>query len=190
MKLWREQGIAPPVIAVNVSLLQLKSGSEFVQDVTDTLMRTGLSPNDLELDVTESMLAKATLAQNDVLERLQQLGVRIALDNFGTEYSSFDYLRTYRINHLKVAQTFIEKATDDPKQAATIRAIIGAARELGIQVIAEGVETKEQRALLISIGSGTSGQGFYFSKPVRAQRATELLMHGVIDQPIDQTAAE
>jgi len=189
MKRWREQGIAPPVIAVNVSFLQLKTGEEFVREITETLVRTGLSPQDLELDVTESMLAQATLAQNNILDRLQQLGVRIALDNFGTEYSSFDYLRTYRVNHLKVAKTFIERATDDPKQAATIRAIIGVARELGIQVIAEGVETKEQRALLISIGSTTRGQGFYFSGPVRANRASELLTQKTIERPTVQDAA-
>jgi diguanylate cyclase (GGDEF)-like protein/PAS domain S-box-containing protein len=188
MKLWRDQGIGPPVIAVNVSILQLKAGTEFIRDVTGTLAKAGVAPSDLELDVTESMLARMTLSQNDVLDRLQQLGVRIALDNFGTEYSSFDYLRTYRVNHLKVARQFIEKATEDPKQAATIRAIIRVARELGIQVIAQGVETKEQRALLISIGSPTA-QGFYFSEPVRAQRATELLTRGAIERPSDQSAA-
>jgi EAL domain-containing protein (putative c-di-GMP-specific phosphodiesterase class I) len=137
----------------------------------------GLPPEILELDVTESVLAQATLAQNDVLDRLRQLGVQIALDHFGTEYSSFDYLRTYHVNHLKMAHEFIEHASADPAKSATVRAIIGVARELGIQVIAEGVETKEQRALLVSIGSGTRGQGIYFSGPVPPNEAGELLRH-------------
>jgi diguanylate cyclase (GGDEF)-like protein/PAS domain S-box-containing protein len=182
MKTWRDEGMAPATVSVNVSLAQLKTGPQFVREVSGLLAQYGLSPGDLELDVTESMLAQATLAQNDVLDRLRQMGVRIALDNFGAEYSTFDYLRTYRVNHLKVARKFVEKATSDPQQAATIRAIIGAAREMGIQVIAEGVETQEQRALLVSIGSATRGAGFLFSEAVPAARATELLKKGVIDR--------
>ncbi len=129
------------------------------------------------------MLAKVTLAQNNVLDRLEALGIRIALDDFGNEYSSFDYLRAYRVNHLKVAREFIENATVDTSQAATVRAIIGAAKELGIQVIAEGVETSEQRALLLAIGPTTRAQGFYFSEPVESGKATELLEKGSIEQP-------
>ncbi|HEV2561825.1 MAG TPA: EAL domain-containing protein [Rhizomicrobium sp.] len=189
MKLWRAQGIAPPVIAVNVSLFQLKAGSEFIKDITNALAKAELPADALELDVTESMLAQATLSQNDVLDRLQQLGVRIALDHFGTEYSSFDYLRTYRVSHLKVAHEFIQKATEDPAQAATVRAIIGVARELGIHVIAEGVETNEQRALLVSIGAATRGQGFLFSGAVPAAQATELLKQRVIKGAAQDNAA-
>lgn len=128
------------------------------------------------------MLARVTFAQNDVLDRLQDIGVRIALDDFGTDYSSFEYLRAYRFNHLKVARQFIENATKDSAQAATVRAIIGVARELGIQVIAEGVETRDQRALLLALGGATRGQGFYFSEPVEVGRATELLKKGTIDR--------
>ncbi|HUJ04329.1 MAG TPA: EAL domain-containing protein [Rhizomicrobium sp.] len=189
MKRWREAGLAPPVMSVNVSLAQLKTGPQLVREIVQLLAEYRLAPGDLELDVTESMLAQATLAQNDVLDRLRQAGVRIALDNFGAEYSTFDYLRTYRVNHLKVARKFVEKATEDPQRAATIRAIIGAAREMGIQVIAEGVETQEQRALLVSIGSATRGAGFFFSEAVPAGAATDLLKKGVIDRA-DKTAAE
>lgn len=180
MAAWREEGLAPPVMAVNVSINQLKRGQEFVQELLAMLERHGMRPDELELDVTESMLAKVTLAQNDVLDRLADAGVRLALDDFGTEYSTFDYLRAYRVNHLKVARQFIETAAHDSTQAATVRAIIGAARELGIKVIAEGVETREQRSLLLSIGRTTKGQGFYFSEPVRPDRATDLLRQGAI----------
>lgn len=189
MRKWRDAGIAPPVMSVNLSLAQLKMGAQFVRELLAVLEQWNLQPADLELDVTESMLAQATLAQNDVLDRLREKGVRIALDNFGAEYSTFEYLRAYRVNHLKVARRFVEKATEDPQRAATIRAIIGAAREMGIQVIAEGVETQEQRALLVSIGSGTHGAGFLFSHAVPAERATDLLKKGVIEQA-GQTAAE
>jgi len=180
MAAWREAGVAPPVLAVNVSMNQLKRGQDFVQELLSVLDRHGMKPLELELDVTESMLAKVTLAQNDVLDRLADAGVRLALDDFGTEYSTFDYLRAYRVDHLKVARQFIESAAQDSGQAATVRAIIGAARELGIKVIAEGVETQEQRSLLLSIGRTTKGQGFYFSEPVHPDRATELLRLGSI----------
>jgi diguanylate cyclase (GGDEF)-like protein/PAS domain S-box-containing protein len=187
MQAWRKAGIAPPVMAVNVSMHQLKSGPEFVALVNETLKRHGLPASCLELDVTESMLAKVTLAQNDVLDRLADSGVRLALDDFGQEYSTFDYLRAYRVNHLKVARQFIENATRDKGQAATVRAIIGVGRELGIKVIAEGVENDQQRNLLLSIGRSTKAQGFYFSEPVPPERAAELLKEGAIT-PADEPA--
>ena len=189
MRAWRDEGLAPPVIAVNVSMLQLKNGAEFVRDVCEVLAETGLQPGELELDVTESMLARVTLAQNEVLDRLREMGVKIALDDFGADYSSFGYLRAYRVHHLKVARRFVENATQDPAQAATVRAIIGAAKELGIQVIAEGVETQDQRALLLSLNAGARGQGFYFSEPVEAEHATELLQKGSIDHADEQPTA-
>jgi diguanylate cyclase (GGDEF)-like protein/PAS domain S-box-containing protein len=175
MRAWKDAGIAPPVIAVNVSLLQLKNAREFIADVTQTLAKWKLEPADLELDVTELMLAQVGWAQNDVLAQLRELGVKIALDDFGTDYSSFDYVRTYKVNHLKIARTFIDAAAHDPESAATIRAIIGLAHELGIEVIAEGVETAEQRAMLQSIGEHMEAQGFYFSQPVGHGSATEML---------------
>ncbi|WP_020681183.1 putative bifunctional diguanylate cyclase/phosphodiesterase [Marinobacterium rhizophilum] len=180
MHRWRNQGTAPPVITVNLSLAQIKSGDELVRDVSATLAKWGLQPSDLKFDVTEATLAQTKWTRNDVLPQLRELGVKIAIDDFGTEYSSFDYLKTYRVNHLKIAQTFINAATDDADSATTVRAIINFARELGIGIIAEGVETKEQRALLISAGATTQAQGFYFSEAVDSRRASELLQCGSI----------
>jgi EAL domain-containing protein (putative c-di-GMP-specific phosphodiesterase class I) len=85
-----------------------------------------------------------------VLPQLRELGVKIAIDDFGSEYSSFDYVRAYRVNHLKIARSFINRSTTDPQSAATIRAIVNFARDIGIVVIAQGVETKQQRDLLTS----------------------------------------
>jgi diguanylate cyclase (GGDEF)-like protein/PAS domain S-box-containing protein len=185
MKLWRDQGIAPPVIAINLSLSQLKTGRELVQDVAATIKKWGLSAADVEFDVTEATLAQTTWSQNDVLAQLRQLGARIAIDDFGTEYSSFDYLRTYDVGHLKIARSFIDQAAKDPERAATIRAIITLARELGVEVIVGGVETEEQHSLLVSIGSSIKAQGFYFSEPVASEQAQALLRSGSIhpDKP-------
>ena len=166
MRLWRDEGLAPPVIAVNLSLFQLKSGQELFRTVTETIAKWGLAPSDLEFDVTEATLAQLTWTQNEVLPRLRELGVKIAIDDFGSEYSSFDYVRTYRVNHLKIAQSFINRSTEDPESAAIVRAIVNFARDVGIGVIAQGVETEQQRALLASTDSTTLAQGFHFSKAV------------------------
>jgi diguanylate cyclase (GGDEF)-like protein/PAS domain S-box-containing protein len=181
MSLWRAEGLTLPVIAVNLSLLQLKHGQELVHDVTETLAKWGLVASDLEFDVTEATLARLTWAQNEVLPQLRQLGVKIAIDDFGSEYSSFDYIRAYRVNHLKIAQSFINRSTTDPECAATIRAIVNFAHDVGIVVIAQGVETKQQQDLLTSAKSTTQAQGFQFSKAVAADRAGELLRAGRIE---------
>jgi diguanylate cyclase (GGDEF)-like protein/PAS domain S-box-containing protein len=183
MGAWRDAGMAPSVIVVNLSLSEIKTGQELVSRVADAISRWQLSPPDLEFDVTEATLAQVTWAQNDVLERLRRLGVKIAIDDFGTEYSSFEYLRAYHVNHLKIAQEFIGAAAHEPERAATVRAIINLARELGIGVIAEGVETEEQRRLLLASGSTTQAQGFYFSAAVDADRAGDLLRQGSIRPP-------
>ncbi len=180
MRTWLDAGIAPAVIAVNVSILQLRGPKEFMREIRDTLAKWRLSAGQLELDVTESMLAKIVWAGNDVLSDLRALGVRIALDDFGTGYSSFEYLRKYQISYIKIAQSLTNKATQDPEQAQTVRAIINLARELKIGVIAEGVETAQQRLLLSSIGPSTKAQGFLFSKPVTASQAANLLRIGAI----------
>ena len=188
LRRWRDEGVGPPVISINLSSVQINAGSELVGEVRKCIAKWRLAPGDLEFDVTEAALAQATLAHSGVLAELRRLGAKIALDDFGTEYSSFDYLRAYRVNHLKIAQSFIAEAVADPDRAATIRAIIGLAREFGIGVIAEGVETEEQRALLVATGSTTRAQGHYFSAAVAVSRAEELLRQGHI-MPQAATAA-
>lgn len=178
MSIWRKEKLQLAVIAVNLSLFQLKSGQELVRDVTETLKKWGLAPSDLEFDVTEATLAQLTWTQNPILPQLRELGVKIAIDGFGSEYSSFDYVRAYRVNHLKIAQSFINRSTTDPESAATIRAIVNFARDIGIIVIAQGVETEQQRDLLTLTDITTQAQGFHFSKAVGAERASEMLRNG------------
>jgi diguanylate cyclase (GGDEF)-like protein/PAS domain S-box-containing protein len=180
LSMWRAAGLALPVIAINLSLFQLKSGQDLVRDVTDTIRKWGLAPSDLEFDVTEATLAQLTWTHNEVLPQLRELGVKIAIDDFGSEYSSFDYVRAYRVNHLKIAQSFINQSTRDPECAATIRAIVNFAHDIGIAVIAQGVETAQQRDLLSSADRSAQAQGFHFSKAVGADQAGELLRQGRI----------
>ena len=187
---WRQAGIAPPILAVNLSLKQLQTGEALVGVITQTLTKWGLSPKHLELDVTESMLAHVTLHKNAVLDRLHQLGVRIAIDDFGTQYSSLDYLRTYRVSRVKIPRSMIDSATRDPEASAMVRAIVGLGRELGVDVVAQGVETEQQRDLLSCAPSPTKVQGFYYSAPVPAAEATELLRQRFVEPRLTQKSGQ
>ena len=193
MSSWRNAGISPKILAVNLSLAQLRTGDEFIQSVIMTLAKWRLTPKDLELDVTESMLAYATWACNDVLERLQQLGVIIAIDDFGTQYSSLDYLKHYRVSRLKIPRAVITAASQqDQENAAMVRAVIGLARELNIEVMAQGVENEAQQDLLSAATFTTKVQGFYYSPPVPASGATDLLRQGLIEprlSPVSEATA-
>jgi EAL domain-containing protein (putative c-di-GMP-specific phosphodiesterase class I) len=182
MSLWREEGVQPPVVAINLSLGQLRQGSELVREVVESLAKWQLDPTALEFDVTESTLAQMTWTHNDVLPQLRALGVRIAIDDFGTEYSSFEYLRTYRVNHLKIAQSMLKRAIDDPDSAATVRAIMNLAREARIGIIIEGLETEEQLAFFHSTDPTTLAQGYYFSGAVVANEAGDFLRTGTMEQ--------
>jgi diguanylate cyclase (GGDEF)-like protein/PAS domain S-box-containing protein len=179
MRQWHDEGVKPPPMTMNISLAQLKNSRELLNDVRTALEKWKLQPSDLGFDVTEATLAHVTLMRNDVLSELRQLGVGISIDDFGSEYSSFDYLRTYRVNHLKITPAFLND--DDPDRAATVRAIIKFAHELGIGVVTEGVETEEQ----LDLTSSTSiiAQGFYFSDPLAAEEAQALLKQGHIAPP-------
>ncbi|WP_431196849.1 GGDEF/EAL domain-containing response regulator [Pseudomonas baetica] len=152
MRAWRDQNMAPPLIAIRLSLVQLKTGPELIYDVLRTTARWNLCPWDLRFDVTEGTLAQTKWTHNDILPRLCELGVKIAINDFGTEYSSFDYLKTYKVNHLKLTQRFLDSATSNTDNAMTLRAILNFAGEAGIRVTAEGVETQEQRDALMSSG--------------------------------------
>jgi EAL domain-containing protein (putative c-di-GMP-specific phosphodiesterase class I) len=180
MKIWSDAGIAPPQIAINLSMAQLKGSTELIQDVRDITAQWGLSPSVLEFDVTEATLAQTTLASNDALSRLREIGAKVAIDDFGTEYSSFTYPRAYGVSHLKIARDYIARAVDRPEIAATVRAIIHLARELGIGVIAEGVETEQQRSLLVATGAATKAQGHLFSVAVDADSAGAMLRAGTV----------
>ncbi len=168
-------------MAVNLSLSQLNRGRDLVEEVKQCLARWRLAPADLEFDVSEGTLAHLKWSQSDVLPKLRALGVQIAIDNFGSEYSWFDYVREYGINHLKISRTYIARSATDPQSEATIRAIVNFAREVGIEVIAQGVETGQQRALLDATQGTAQAQGFHFSAPVSASEAGKLLRVGVLN---------
>ena len=178
MRMWRDEGLVVPVIAINLSLVELNAGDDLVREVSRMIAKWRLASSDIEFDVTEATLAQLASAQSGVLAQLHQLGVNIAIDDFGSEYSSFEYIRAYRVKHLKIAQSFIRKSTLDAESVATTHAIVNFAKAVGIGIIAQGVETEEQRALLAATDFSTRAQGFHFSEAVGAARAGELLRQG------------
>jgi diguanylate cyclase (GGDEF)-like protein len=173
-----DEGIAPPSTAVNLSAVQFKAPLELEADINTILAEAGLPRQFLELELTETALMETSREHNDVLQRLQQSGIRLAIDDFGTGYSSLDYLRRFPVERLKIAQNFIARIADSRGDAAIVKAAIGLARELNIRVIAEGVETEAQLELLRRWGC-EQVQGYFFSKPLPAEQITRLLRRGL-----------
>lgn len=185
MKAWVDAGIAPPTIAVNLSANQLKSPLDLEQAITSILAETGLSPHALEVELTETALMEKTGPQAGVLSRLLAMGIRLAIDDFGTGYSSLEYLRRLAVDRIKIAQIFIKNIDKEPNDAKIVRAAISLARELNVEVIAEGVET-EQQLELIKSWRCEQVQGFYYARPSSANAVAALLRVGTIG-PSGQT---
>jgi diguanylate cyclase len=137
------------------------------------LAKYSVAVGQLELELTESVLMEAAQRHSEELERLRKIGLRVVIDDFGTGYSSLDYLRSFRVSRLKIDRRFISGVTVNPDDATIVRAV-GLARSLGIEVVAEGIETSEQREFLLSNGRQI-GQGYYFGRPISPTAATTLL---------------
>ena len=124
---WLDSGLAPPLIAVNLSGVQFKRSPELEQDIAASVAEFAIPRHLLELELTESVLMKASRDHNDVLLRLRKAGHRIAVDDFGSGYSSLDYLRRYPVDRIKIAQTFITDIGIEPGNDAIVRAALGLA---------------------------------------------------------------
>jgi predicted signal transduction protein with EAL and GGDEF domain len=183
---FREAGIAPPVVAVNLSALQFKIPRDLEDRITATVDEFSVPPARIELELTESVMMQATQQHGDVLVRLRAMGFRIAIDDFGNGYSSLDYLRRFHVDRIKIPENFIQDLGLVSESAPIVRATISLAHELGITVVAEGVETAAQLAFLRSWGAREI-QGFYYSRPLSASDAAIVLRTGFI-QPNAQPA--
>jgi diguanylate cyclase (GGDEF)-like protein/PAS domain S-box-containing protein len=181
-KAWISAGLSPIRVSVNVSAMQFKTALVLEADIMAALKDTGLPPNLLELELTETVLMAASREHNEVLTRLRRLGIKLSIDDFGTGYSSLDYLRRFPVDHIKIAQSFIKNVESEPGDASVVRAIIGIARVMRIKVIAEGVATRTQLDLLQSWGCNEV-QGFYFARPLPVSGITQLLRDGGVIQP-------
>jgi diguanylate cyclase (GGDEF)-like protein len=172
-KEWQEKGHVPFRISTNVSS-RLFQQYDLPKTILDILKGTGLGPESLELEITESVAMQDLQASMDILWKLSGLSIRVAMDDFGTGYSSLAYLKKFPIHLLKIDRAFIKEMQNNPEDQTIVKAIIAMARTLNIEVIAEGVEHADQRDLLKAFGCNLA-QGFYFSKPLPVQDFTELL---------------
>lgn len=161
-------------ISVNVSVVQLNQ-KNFVDIVKKVLDETGLEPQYLTLEITESILIKSLECNIRKLDKLRKLGVRIALDDFGKGYSSLSYIMNLPIDILKIDKCFVDEITRDPKKQSIMESIILLAQKIDLKVVAEGVEVKEQYDILRKQNCDKI-QGYYFSKPLSAEEATEKLI--------------
>ncbi|HAI60112.1 MAG TPA: GGDEF domain-containing protein [Xanthomonadaceae bacterium] len=173
LRQWQDAGLADLSCSVNVSVLQLLR-APLAQQVAAAIAVCGLAPDRLELELTESMVMKNAEETRAVLDQLREVGVRIAIDDFGTGYSSLVYLKRLPIDTLKIDKAFIGDLTDDPDDKAITATIITMAHSLGLQVVAEGVETSEQLVYLRDQGCDEV-QGYWLSRPLETDHALGFL---------------
>jgi EAL domain-containing protein (putative c-di-GMP-specific phosphodiesterase class I) len=170
---WRDAGIEPVRVSVNVSALQLQHDKVF-EKVESLLDKYELAGEDLELEITENVLVADMEATVAILEQVRTLGVKVSIDDYGTGYSSLSYMKQLPVDALKIDRCFIVDICTDRADQAIVNSTIVLANNLGMSVIAEGVEEADQVALLQSYGCNHI-QGFYFSKPLREEPFTKLL---------------
>jgi len=159
-------------VSVNLSARQFTEG-DLIDDIRRTLARTGLDPEALELEITESVLMDHSEAGIRTLSEIRDLGVRLVLDDFGTGYSSLAYLKHLPLDTIKIDRTFVA-GIEDPADRSIVEAVVALAHGLGIGVVAEGIETKAQADKLRELGCDL-GQGYLFSRPVPADGTLALL---------------
>lgn len=180
---WQSAGFAPVTITVNISNVQFRQ-SNFVETIQDALSDTGLDPRYLELEISESIVMKATENIFATLQHLKALGVQIAIDDFGTGYSSLSNLKRYPIDKLKIDRSFIRDLFANADERSIVSAIIAVAHNLNLKVIAEGVETEQQLAFVKDKGSDGI-QGFLLGLPMPADSFEEILKKGkVFREPV------
>lgn len=167
-KSWLEEGMVPLVMSVNLSAVQFRH-PDLPKLVTRILEEEGLPPEYLELELTEGVAMHDPQAAIAVMNKLHGLGVRMSIDDFGTGYSSLSHLKKFKVYKLKIDQSFVRDISTDPEDKAIVGAIIHMAKSLGLQTIAEGVETPGQLAFLREQGCDEV-QGYYYSKPLPAEQ--------------------
>jgi len=181
---WRKAGLAPVKLALNLSARQLHQPG-LVETIAETLRKVNMDPKWLELEVTESSLVEDLPQAQYILSALQQLGVSIALDDFGSGYSSLNYLRRLPISTLKVDREFIKDLPSDMEGTRMLRGIQALARTIGLEVLVEGVETEAQLQCLQLLGCERA-QGFLLSRPVTADVLTARLIKGKFGSLFDR----
>jgi len=172
-KEWHDAGFPGLIVSVNLSARQLWK-RDFKKTVERILSETGFNPACLDLEITESALMRDIGHSSSVITSLKEIGVGISIDDFGTGYSSLSYLKHFKVDYLKIDQSFVRDLEADTDDMALSEAIIVMAHKLGLKVIAEGIETEGQKQLLVTAGCD-QGQGYLFSRPIPPEEFERLL---------------
>ena len=175
---WQEEGLPAISVAVNVSAVQFRH-EDFCDLIRRVLRETGLAPQFLELELTESLLLADADMTLSVVQELKSMGLTLAIDDFGTGYSSFSYLKQFRVSKLKIDRSFIRDVALNADDAAITAAIISMAKSLRLKVIAEGVEDEAQMSFLRAHHCDEI-QGYYFSKPLAVDKVADKLRGNVL----------
>lgn len=178
---WQQQGLPAVCMAVNLSLRQL-TDDNLIEDIKAALNDSGMAPNLLELEITESMVMYNPGRMISVLAKIKSMGVRLAIDDFGTGYASLAHIKHFPVDTLKVDRSFIRNIPKDAEDKAITEAIIAMGKTLSLTVVAEGVETEEQMNFLKD-HSCDEMQGYYFSKPIMPEQFADLLRKHVSSPP-------
>jgi len=173
---WQQLGLSPLRIGVNLSPKQFRQ-LHMVETIAQVLQETNMDPNYLELEITESMAIEDFEFTYALMQDLNHLGIKLSLDDFGTGHSSLSRLQFLPLDSLKIDQSFIRDLSRNPKSGHIVTAIIALGRSLGLEIIAEGVESKEQLEFLRSLNCNYV-QGFYFHRPLKPEQITVLLRQG------------
>jgi EAL domain-containing protein (putative c-di-GMP-specific phosphodiesterase class I) len=171
---------SPLVMSVNLSARQFAQPS-LVDEIERILAKAGLPPDRLELEITESVLLDEADHNEAALRALRELGVRLVLDDFGTGYSSLSYLRRLPLDTIKIDRSFVDRLDCDDANLPIVQAVIGLAHGLGIEVVAEGIETAGQLARLRELVCDR-GQGYYYARPMPAGELTSMLRTGRVPE--------
>lgn len=186
MKIWHDHGVLLGTMAVNLSPREFTRG-DLVGRLSDVLAESGLPAEYLEIEITEGALMEHGSDADRRLAKLKALGVRLAIDDFGTGYSSLAYLRRMPIDKLKIDQSFVREMPGDETSVEITATIVALARTLGLEVLAEGVETEEQLAVLVGLGCDTV-QGYFYSRPLPADEIPAFLSRSKGLAPIRRRA--
>jgi EAL domain-containing protein (putative c-di-GMP-specific phosphodiesterase class I) len=176
-RVWMDAGLPVTTMAVNVSPVEFRD-ENFLERLFAILSETGMDPRSLELELTEGVLMRYLNSTASTLHALRERGVTLAVDDFGTGYSSLSYLQKFRVDALKIDQSFIRQISTAGDDRAIVTAVIGMARSLKLRVIAEGVETLEE-ATFLRAHHCDEAQGYYFSRPVPPHQFAGLLRTGI-----------
>ena len=187
MRQWQEQLQQPLTLSVNISARQFRHLG-LLESLAVILEETGLPPQTLELEITESIIMEDLDQAITIMHQIKQMGVNIAIDDFGTGYSSLSYLKRFPLSRLKIDQSFVRDVVEDSNDAEIAASVIALAQNMRLEVVAEGVETEAQRAFLVDKGCRLA-QGFLFSRPQSAEQVVVLLEKGAVT-PEDQSPTD